>query len=110
MDFVHNRLHTDLHVSIYTAMYYQWIDIDPYARANTKQPLSIDAKREKYPAFVAASPRGLVPVCACAMEKAMAWHTYTCTDEHISIDVALLLVGDGFRDTIHTRMHALKHE
>jgi len=40
---------------------YRWCDIDPYQSPDTKQPLSIEAKREKYPAFVAASPRGLVP-------------------------------------------------
>ena len=41
---------------------YQWVDIDPYQNPDTKQPLTIEAKREKYPAFVEASPRGLVPV------------------------------------------------
>lgn len=40
---------------------YKWVDIDPYAAPDTKQPLSLDAKRQKYPDFVAASPRGLVP-------------------------------------------------
>eukprot|EP00960_Hanusia_phi_P045060 757005-Hanusia_phi.AAC.2 len=44
---------------------YQWIEINPYeVRSDggfTKQPLSLEAKRQQYPDFVDVSPRGLVP-------------------------------------------------
>lgn len=44
---------------------YQYVEVDPYKAgdngAYTKTPLSIEEKRARYPAFVAASPRGLVP-------------------------------------------------
>eukprot|EP00976_Prorocentrum_cordatum_P116704 1196200-Prorocentrum_minimum.AAC.4 len=43
---------------------YQYLEIDPYAPAvgeNTKISLSIEEKKRKYPEFVAASPKGLVP-------------------------------------------------
>jgi glutathione S-transferase len=40
---------------------YKWVEVDPYASPDSKQPLSLDAKRSKYPGFVDASPRGLVP-------------------------------------------------
>lgn len=45
---------------------YQYVEINPYEDAQsekefTKKALSIDAKRERYPDFIAVSPWGLVP-------------------------------------------------
>mmetsp|Transcript_13206 Transcript_13206/g.17118 ORF Transcript_13206/g.17118 Transcript_13206/m.17118 type:complete len:266 (-) Transcript_13206:126-923(-) len=44
---------------------YQWVEINPYrvdqAREDTKISLTLDEKRELYPEFVSASPRGLIP-------------------------------------------------
>jgi glutathione S-transferase len=49
---------------------YQYVEIDPYEAAGapgqyTKRALPLDEKRRRYPDFVAASPRGLVPALAC---------------------------------------------
>lgn len=44
---------------------YQWIEINPYKEhqsdGNTKVALSLEEKAEKYPEFMLASPRGLIP-------------------------------------------------
>uniref|UniRef100_A0A7S4C6T0 Glutathione transferase n=1 Tax=Chrysotila carterae TaxID=13221 RepID=A0A7S4C6T0_CHRCT len=43
---------------------YEYVEIDPYRKAEgsaTKIALTLEEKQERYPEFVAASPRGLVP-------------------------------------------------
>lgn len=40
---------------------YRWLEVNPYSAPDTKTPLSLEAKRQLYPTFVAASRRGLVP-------------------------------------------------
>lgn len=55
------------HVSRFSSqgLPYCYEEIDPYedskGSSHTKTPLSIDAKRERYPDFIRASPWGLVP-------------------------------------------------
>jgi glutathione S-transferase len=49
---------------------YRYVEIDPYEPAEapgqyTKRSLPLEEKRRRYPDFVAASPRGLVPALAC---------------------------------------------
>ena len=50
---------------------YSYVEINPYEAATapgtyTKKALSLDEKRRRYPGFVEASPRGLVPALVCA--------------------------------------------
>jgi len=53
---------------------YQYVEITPYKSdpnvpgGLTKNPMSIEEKRERYPDFVLTSPRGLVPGIACTRE------------------------------------------
>lgn len=53
---------------------YKWVEISPYKSdpddpTVTKVSLSLDEKRDRYPEFVAASPKGLVPAICNEGEK-----------------------------------------
>mmetsp|Transcript_6772 Transcript_6772/g.15868 ORF Transcript_6772/g.15868 Transcript_6772/m.15868 type:complete len:309 (-) Transcript_6772:294-1220(-) len=60
---------------------YQYVEIDPYRPRpdglDSKQKLSIEEKRRKYPAFVKASPQGLIP--ALSHHRAAVWGCAECS-------------------------------
>jgi len=58
-------------------IHYNYVEINPYEDgllpgSFTKKALSIETKRRRYPEFVAASPRGLVPALVCGDEAGSA--------------------------------------
>jgi glutathione S-transferase len=78
--------------------HYQYCEIDPYAPAedgNTKISLALEEKRGKYPNFVAASPRGLVP--ALDDNGKTVYESLICCEYLADCAPNLLMPSDAYR-------------